>query len=206
MLKIFICACLEALLTSPYAFAEVSKVGISGKVLDESNHPVKHALVVFEDRDTHLTLKTHSDGSGDIEVWQVPAARCSVRVVPPAKSGLAQVFLPDVPLTEGRHLLLKVERGFIVKGHVLCDGKPAGGMKVSVTPIDSEVKHNSGETFTDGHGAFQLVLTPGQKTFEFSDDNRGRGAIFYRQEFPVTADSTIPDVVIPPTAVSGLGK
>jgi hypothetical protein len=206
MLKSIICSCLAALLLPCAAQAEVSKVGISGKVLDESNRPVKHALVVFEDRDTHVSVKTHSDGRGNIEVWHMPAARCSVHVLPPAKSGLAQVFLPDVPLAEGRHLLLKVERGFVVKGHVLCDGKPARGMKVSVTPVDGDAKHNSGEAFTDGHGAFQLVLTPGQKTFEFSDEHHPGGAIFYRQEFAVTADSAMADVVIPPTAMSGIGK
>jgi hypothetical protein len=182
--------------------AEDEKVGIAGKVLDENNRPVKHALVVIRDRDTQATVHVVTDGHGRYAAQHVPGARCLLQVVPPEKSGLAQAILPDVPADEGRHVLVKVHKGFVVHGRTLFDGKPVRGALIRVLSDDTDTIHGGGETTTDWHGGFSLVVTPGNKIIEVSNITAPGSVGAFRTNYSVSADSTISDIALPRNVAS----
>jgi hypothetical protein len=177
------------------AAEEPDKVGITGKVQDENAKPVQHALVIVRDRDTNEAVQVNTDRHGKYKAWHLPGTRCSVQVVPPAKTGLAQAILSEVPADEGRHVVVSVHKGFAVHGRVVAQGKPVRGVRVRVSPKSGDTIHDGGETQTDWHGAFDIVLTPGEKVFEFSEPKR-KGAGVRNLVFSVTNDSTMPDVVM----------
>jgi Carboxypeptidase regulatory-like domain len=183
--------------------AQDSKIGITGKVIDQDKRPVKNALVIIRDRDTNASVQARTDAGGFYEAWHLPAQRCTVHVIPPLKTGLAQATLAEVEASEGRHVFVSLCKGFEVRGRVLCAGKPVRGVKVTVKSNDGDTLHGGGETVTNTRGAFAIVLTPGSKTFEFSDIEKLGAVRSMLEQHVVTADSTIGDVIVPSDVASG---
>src|SRR5438128_2075901 len=99
--------------------AQESKIDLAGKVVNEDNHPVNHVLVVARERDGKTVLTAHTDGLGRFDIWRWPSARCTVQVVPPEKTGLAQALLTNVPAEEDRHFIVVVHKGYHVRGRVV---------------------------------------------------------------------------------------
>jgi hypothetical protein len=181
-------------------------IEIAGKVTDERKAPVKRALVILTDRDHRTTQKTRTDGHGHFMFSHLPSGGETLQVIPAVKSGLAQAVLTDVPGDEGRHVLISVRKGFLVKGRVVSGDQALKNVTVRVITHDGDNVHGGGEDVTDGKGAFALVLTPGQKTVEVTDITNPQLVGSYKQKYNVTADGTMPDLKVPASRPAGTIK
>jgi hypothetical protein len=205
MRAILISAAVAVLLAVP-ALAQQNKVKVTGKVVDGTGRPVAHALVIMRDRDSDSEVHASTDIRGHYEAMHPPERRCLVQVIPPAKSGMAQAILNDVPADEGRHMVISVHKGFLIRGRVMSGDKPLKDVRVRAFPHEGDSSHDGGEATTDSHGNYQMVLTPGTKVLEVTRSHDRKGLGIVQHEYNVTADGAVPDIAVPTNVLSGLSK
>ena len=177
--------------TTP-VYAQTERATIAGRVVDETQHPVAHALVQIHDHGDHVQAQTKTDGEGHYTLRFSPDSASELQVIPPFKSGLAQALIHDLPAIESRHLVVRLSRGFAVRGRVVCDGKPFAGARVIVSAEDGDTVHGGGTATSGYHGPFAMVLTAGNKVFEVSCSPTRSS----QHKLAITRDAVIPDLWI----------
>jgi hypothetical protein len=205
MRAILISAAVAVLMGLP-AVAEQTKVKVTGKVIDGTGKPVAHALVIMRDHDSNTEVHASTDIRGHYEAMHPPERHCSIQVIPRPKSGMAQAILNDVQADEGHHMVISVHKGFLVQGRVVSGDKPLKNVRVRAVPQEGDIRHDGGEATTDGHGNYEMVLTPGTKILEVTRAHDKKGTGVAQHEFNVTADGTVPDITVPANLLSGLSK
>lgn len=190
MLRTLVLSIGAVCLSQATAFAQVEKVSLAGRVLDEVQRPVPHTLVEIRDHTSRVQAQTKTDRAGHYTISCPVASTCDLQVTPPLKAGLAQAFLRDLPAVESRHLVVTLHKGFEIHGRVVCDGRPLSAVKLLARAEDGDTVHGGGITTTTYRGDFVMVLSAGNKVFEISD---GR-TVNAGHVVPVTRDGTIPDL------------
>lgn len=173
-------------------------ITLAGKVLCHQNIPVAHATVILTDKETKERLFDTTDREGQFKIAHKPTLDESLQVIPPLKSGLAQVIIEQMPGEEDRHLLISAKRGFLVKGRIVAAGKPLKGAEIKVVPRDADTVHSGGAAVTDGKGCYSMVLTPGDKTLEISSHSEKQANGTLHQRISVTSDKQLADLTLSP--------
>jgi hypothetical protein len=198
--------CFAAACLPGFANPEETMIEIAGKVTNEHKAPVKRALVILTDRNSGAAQKTHTDRLGHFTFSHPLSGLQSLQVIPAAKTNMAQAVLTDLPGDEPRHVLISVRKGVTVAGRVLFRDKPLKNVTVRVRTHDGDTVHGGGQTVTDGKGVYQLVLTPGEKTFEVTDVANKESVGIYKENFHVTTPGTMPDLKLPASKTAGAAK
>lgn len=176
--------------------AQEKKVCISGRVLDDSKHAVPHATVVVYDRQSHARIEVKTDGNGRYQAWHDPGTSIDLEVIPPLKSGLAQVMLSNVPAEEGQNMLIMAHEGFELRGRVLCDGKPLKNAHLTITAVDGDTVHGGGRAVANRHGDFALVLTPGAKDIEIADERSNPPKVIAHRNVSISSNCNLQDISV----------
>jgi hypothetical protein len=182
-------------LSSDICSAAEHRVCITGRVMDESKHPVAHAGVIVIDRATQSHNESTTNVAGLFKIWHDSGTAVDVQAIPPVKTGLAQSMLTKVPGEEGQKLLMTVKKGFELHGRVFRQGRPLKGINVTAIADDDTV-HGGGRTTTNGRGEFALVLTPGDKELEITDTRSGTPKVLSHSHVTMTTDNAIQDICV----------
>ncbi len=183
-----------------------TKVNVSGKINNQHAEPVIGAQVFLIDRETGQRLQAKTDKDGQFKISHDRSDFESLLVIAPAEAGLAQATLSDIPAHEGRHVLVSLKGGVLVRGKVLAAGKPLKGVTVRVIPKTTDVVHDSGETSTNGKGEFSLTITAGEKIFEVIDFANDAARGLHRETHVVTTGGALPDMIVSATRTAGVDK
>lgn len=190
------CSAIALFATAGQAAIEESFT-ISGTVNDHLKKPVSGAVIkVTDERDEVLSTST-TNGNGHFKLTHPACERCSISVLPPAKSRLASANLSDIPGKQSRKVLINLHRGFLVAGKVLGGGKALKGITVRASDDSGEKSvHGGGDTVTANDGSFTLVLTPGKKKLQLFNNRFPEFATQSEHVFNVIEDCRLPEVTL----------
>lgn len=183
-----------------------TKVDVTGKIKDQHAQPVKGAQVFLIDRQSGQRLQAKTDKAGHFKISHDRSDFETLQVIAPEESGLAQASLSDIPAHDGRHVLVSLRPGVVVRGKVQTAGKPLKGVTVRAIPKTHDIVHDSGETKTNGKGEFSLTITPGEKIFEIIDFDNADGSGLHRETHLITTGGALPDMIVPATRTAGVDK
>ncbi len=213
LVRNFICLLLLLVLFSPVAAAykasdvmtdvdtDVHYFSISGRVVDQAQKPVGGVTVLLWEQDGDLTMEKKSNGAGEFSFEHKPCGDLSLEVKPDQQLKMASALLENLPGGETRKIIVELKKGFLVTGRVTHDGKGLKGLIVRVTAvgaIDKRTKvHGGGADETGRGGAFDLILTPGQKKLLIINDKYPQYARHLEKTFTVSDDSHLGKLELP---------
>jgi hypothetical protein len=165
---------------------------ISGRVVDQGQKPVGGVTVLLWEKDGDLTMEKKSNGAGEFSFEHKPCGDLCLEVTPEHHMKMASALIENLPGGETRKMIVELKKGFLVTGRATHDGKGLKGLIVRVTPvgnIDKRTKvHGGGAAETGRGGAFDLILTGGQKKLAIFNDKYPEYARHTEKIFTVTDD------------------
>ncbi len=154
--------------------------GITGRVVDQDNKPVRRAAVILRSGRVEKVLPTDFGGGFQIDPTTVDLAQATVHAVTPKHAPSA-----EVRVRPGQELVLKVRAGGYFSGMVVDpSGKPVGGAAVSIERFENNGtnpfrRFRERPSRTRADGAFQLgPLRPGR--YDLRADHSHHAAGFVR--------------------------
>lgn len=194
-------ATLLILLFNPAAFADEPTM-LKGKVMTSENHPVPGAKIVIQDEQGGAETRGESDGQGKFAIKHSECTYFSFDVIPPRNSSWSRARFEHVSGEAGKHFIVQLQRGFSVTGRVTAGGVGLKGVTVKALPNDAtmsnvEVVHGGGIARTGKNGEYHLILTPGQKLIEVTNDKYSDLPPSAQQKVAVSGDTKLPDIVFP---------
>lgn len=190
--------------TAKFRADDLPKLMVSGKVTDSHGLPVKGAKLTLIDMQSRERVSGKTDKDGHFEISHEPGKTEALQVIPPAKTGLAQAIITNIPGDEGRHVLVSLKPGLWVTGRVVSSGYPLKGVRVKVIGRGNDAMHDGGEAQTNGRGQYALSVTPGEKVFEVSEVRDSAVIGLHRQKHRVTTGGALPDIEVPPSQTAGI--
>jgi hypothetical protein len=193
---------LIALFALPQTCTAEEQMMLKGKVLSPEHHPVAGAKIFIHDEENGAEIKGSSDGKGKFSIKHAACSFFSFDVIPPSNASLSRAHFQHVSGEAGKHFIVQLHKGFAVTGRVVAGGVGIKGLLVKAAPNDTsmsnvEVVHGGGATRTGRNGEFQLVLTPGQKIIEISNDRYSDLATAARHPVAISGDTRVPDINLP---------
>lgn len=182
----------------PAGAADDGKHLLKGRILDEHDHPVPKARIVMHVEDDGTTYSGQSDGKGNFKIEFPSCHFISFDVNPPKKSGLARARFQHLSGDATKHFMVRLHHGFEVRGRVIAGNSALKGLTIHVSDPHGRDVHAGGTATTGGGGEFTLMLTPGEKVLEVVNHKFSDLPGSIHQRISISADTTLPDIVIPP--------
>lgn len=174
---------------------------LKGRIFDQQNNPVSKAKIIIEDDRNLEKYSGLSDGEGYFKVKYDACDSLSFCVVPPPKSSLCRAEFRHVNGETAKHFIVRLHRGFKVSGRITYKGSGLkdldidfyGSEKDSVT----DNVHGGGHTTTHTNGEFALLLTPGKKTIQITNNVYSNVPASFKQSYVITRDCRLAEIAIP---------
>jgi len=180
---------------------EVHSFSISGRVVDQRQKPVGGVPVLLWEKDGDLSLEKKTNGAGEFSFEHKPCSDLCLEVTPDHHMKMASALIENLPGGETRKMIVELKKGFLVTGRVTHEGKGLKGVIVRVTPvgtIDKRSKvHGGGADETGRGGAFNLILTGGQKKLVVLNDKYPQYAHHVEKTFSVIDDYHLGKIDLP---------
>lgn len=187
------------LLWAPTALA-VDSALLKGKVTDPSGRGVNGAKIVVHDEEHNEYKSGRSDSNGEFEVEHTLCNNLSFEVTPPPKLGLAPAHYQHVTGGLSKHFIVKLHPGFKISGRITAAGRGLKGLPIRFVGLEAgstSTVHGGASTVSRADGRFSVLLTPGKKRLEISNDEYSDLAPIYHHEITITGDTVIPDMILP---------
>jgi hypothetical protein len=175
-------------------------ITIAGRISDHAKHPVSDAQVRLLDEQGNLIKMASCYSDGSFSLVHKSCGKCALEVIPDERTGLATALIDNVSGDKNRNFVVELHRGFSVSGRVTSEGKALKGLGVKVSAVDAGDEHVQGGGFakTAREGRFRITLTPGAKQLVVLNQRYPDMAANLSIQFTVTADTELPDIVLPP--------
>jgi hypothetical protein len=186
-----------------YLTVNESEPILRGRVTDAEHKGLSNVQIRWTNsEDEEAKLSTETNGDGAFSITHKPCKFCRIEVYPPRKSNLSSAFVEGIPGEASRQVVLELHHGVPVKGRVSDDGRGLKNLTVAFLSIDakSEKKlsaHGGGWAKTNRNGEFEMVLTPGLKRVEISNDHYSDLEQHYETKVSISQPGTISDIVLP---------
>ncbi len=176
---------------------------LRGRVTDAEHKGLPNVQIKWTDsEDENEKLSTETNADGAFTITHKPCKFCRIEVYPPRKSNLSSAFVEGIPGEASRQVVLELHHGIPVKGRVVDNGRGLKNLTVAFLSIDakSEKKlsaHGGGWAKTNRSGEFEMMLTPGLKRVEISNDHYPDLEHHYETKVSISEPGTISDIILP---------
>ena len=180
---------------------DVHILSICGRVVDQKQKPLGGVPLSLWESDGNLSMESKTNSSGDFKFEHKPCGDLCLEVAPDHKLKLATALLENLPGGETRKLIVELKHGYLVTGRVIHEGKGLKGLIIRVKPVGAENKrakvHGGGADETGRGGAFNLILTDGQKKLMVINDKYPEYSRHIEKTFAVNDDIHLGKIELP---------
>jgi hypothetical protein len=180
---------------------DVHTFSISGRVVDQRQKPLAGVPVLLWESDGDLSMESKSNGTGEFKFDHKPCGDLCLEVSPEHRLKLASALIENLPGGETRKMIVELKGGYLVTGRVTHQGKGLKGLIVRVKPLgvtDKRTKvHGGGADETGRGGAFNLILTGGEKKLVILNDKYPQFSRHLQQTFSVSDDTHLGKIELP---------
>jgi len=176
---------------------------ISGTVSTAAKKPMPGVQVVLLNQ-TGVQLASGVTGErGGFSFKHTLCRRCILQIMPNMDTHYACAVIENIPGDANRNFLLSLQRGFTVSGRVISGKRGLKGVGLKAISLDTNAEgkkvHDGGLAITARNGTFSMILTPGHKKIEISNDRYPELESLTEMTVDVTGDAQLPDIEIPET-------
>jgi len=175
---------------------------ITGRLTDDQRRPVSGAQVTVSNEKGLVIASQETDKNGAFVIHHEACLVCNLDVVPDEKSGLASVFVENIPGGITRRFVFTLQKGFRINGRVVYKGRGLKAVSVKVISAQEEESskvHSGGAAKTARDGSFALTLTPGKKHLTVLNNRNTDANSHFEKDFEVLCDTTLDDINLSPS-------
>jgi hypothetical protein len=180
---------------------DVHIFSISGRVVDQKQKPMGGVPVLLWETDGDLSLEATSNGAGEFKFDHKACGELCLEVKPDHGLKLASALIENLPGGETRKMIVELKSGYLITGRVTHAGKGLKGLIVRVTPVGAINKrskvHGGGADETGRGGAFNLILTAGEKKLLVINEKYPQFSRHIETTFSVSDDAHLGKIELP---------
>jgi len=181
--------------------ADIKVYSVYGRVVDQRQKPVAGVSVLLWESNGALSMEGKSNASGEFKFDHKPCGDLCLEVDPEHHLKLACALLQNLPGEETRKIIVELKQGYLVTGRVVHNGKGLKNLIIRVKPVGAPDKrakvHGGGASETGRGGAFDLVLTGGDKKLVIINDKYSDCSKRLEKEISVSDDTHLGKIEMP---------